>query len=44
MLALGNTSIRQIAFRTGFADQSHMARCVRRFMGVSPGAIFKNTK
>lgn len=38
---LHNTSIpiAEIAFRTGFSDQSHMTRALRRAFGATPGAI-----
>lgn len=32
-------SLAQIAFELGFAHQSHMARCMRRVLGVTPGAL-----
>ena len=32
-------SIAEIAARSGFADQSHLSRCMRRVLGVSPGTI-----
>jgi AraC family transcriptional regulator len=28
-----------IALKTGFADQSHMGRCMRRFAGQTPGEV-----
>jgi transcriptional regulator GlxA family with amidase domain len=28
-----------IALKTGFADQSHMGRCRRRFAGQTPGEV-----
>lgn len=31
------------AFETGFADQSHFARCFKRLMGTSPGRYLMNT-
>ena len=37
-LTSGVTTISQIAFATGFADQSHLGRIFKRFMGVSPAA------
>ena len=36
LLAEGKLSISQIAFETGFAHQSHLARHMRRVLGVSP--------
>lgn len=39
LLAEGKLSISQIAFETGFAHQSHLARHVRRVLGVSPRAL-----
>lgn len=39
LLAEGKLSISQIAFETGFAHQSHMARHMRRVLGVSPKAL-----
>jgi AraC family transcriptional regulator len=29
----------EVALRAGFANQSHMARCMRRFTGMTPGAL-----
>lgn len=42
LLAEGKMSISQIAFETGFAHQSHLARHMRRVMGISPRAL-RNT-
>ncbi len=28
-----------VALRMGFADQSHMARCMRRVLGMTPGEV-----
>lgn len=39
LLAEGKLSISQIAFETGFAHQSHLARHMRRVLGVSPKAL-----
>ena len=36
LLSEGKMSISQIAFETGFAHQSHLARHMRRVLGVSP--------
>ena len=32
-------SLAEIAFRTGFADQSHMGRHIRQLHGISPKAL-----
>jgi AraC family transcriptional regulator len=39
LIARGQASLAEIAAQTGFADQSHMARCMRRVLGVSPGEL-----
>ncbi|MEW6131046.1 MAG: AraC family transcriptional regulator [Acidobacteriota bacterium] len=39
LLTDGKLSISQIAFETGFAHQSHLARHMRRLLGVSPKAL-----
>lgn len=39
LLAEGKLSISQIAFETGFAHQSHLARHMRRVLGLSPKAL-----
>jgi AraC family transcriptional regulator len=36
-----DTSIAQIAMRSGFTDQSHLCRMLKRYAGVSPGQIRK---
>jgi len=35
----GRGSLAEIAARTGFADQSHLSRWVRRVHGVSPSDL-----
>jgi len=35
----GKKSISEVAVETGFADPSHMSRCMRRILGVSPSQI-----
>ncbi|WP_456662032.1 helix-turn-helix domain-containing protein [Bradyrhizobium sp. LB13.1] len=35
----GRSGLAKIAARTGFADQSHLSRWVRRVYGASPGKI-----
>jgi AraC-like DNA-binding protein/mannose-6-phosphate isomerase-like protein (cupin superfamily) len=32
-------AIAEVAFETGFADQSHLTRCFRRAFGVTPGSF-----
>jgi AraC family transcriptional regulator len=39
LLQQGRLSASQIALETGFAHQSHMARCMRRLLGVTPSAL-----
>ena len=39
LLGEGKLPISQIAFETGFAHQSHLARHMRRVLGVSPRAL-----
>ncbi|HJQ27162.1 MAG TPA: AraC family transcriptional regulator [Blastocatellia bacterium] len=39
LLSEGKLSISQIAMETGFAHQSHLARHMRRVLGVSPKAL-----
>ena len=39
LLAEGKMSISQIAFETGFAHQSHLARHMQRVLGVSPRTL-----
>jgi AraC family transcriptional regulator len=38
-LATGKFSLAEIASQAGFYDQSHMARCMRRVVGVTPAVI-----
>jgi AraC family transcriptional regulator len=37
LLRSGEKSIAQVAFDTGFADQSHFSRSFRQMMGTTPG-------
>jgi AraC family transcriptional regulator len=39
LLLRGELPASQIALEAGFAHQSHMARCMRRVLGVTPGAF-----
>lgn len=38
-LLAGGSSLTEIALETGFAHASHMARCMRRVLGLSPSQI-----
>ncbi|WP_394830301.1 AraC family transcriptional regulator [Pendulispora rubella] len=42
LLLEGGKSIVDVALETGFANPSHMARCMRRALGVSPSRIAKS--
>ena len=39
LLELGELSITQVALEVGFAHPSHMARCMRRLLGVTPSVL-----
>lgn len=39
LLSHGKTSLSEVALLAGFADQSHMARCMRRVIGVTPALV-----
>jgi AraC family transcriptional regulator len=39
LLRRGNLTLTAVASQAGFADQSHMSRCMRRVAGVSPQAL-----
>ena len=39
MLLAGDMPIAQVALETGFAHQSHLARCMRRIVGVTPAEV-----
>jgi AraC family transcriptional regulator len=39
MLLQGELSIAQVALETGFAHQSHLARCMRRIVGLTPAEV-----
>jgi AraC family transcriptional regulator len=44
MLSEGKLSISQIASESGFAHQSHLARHMRRMLGVTPNALRKQSE
>jgi AraC family transcriptional regulator len=39
LLLSGEMPMSRIALEAGFADQSHMANCMRRVLGLTPGAV-----
>jgi AraC family transcriptional regulator len=43
LLRSGDLSISQVALACGFAHQSHLARHMRRILGLSPTTVRKNT-
>lgn len=43
-LLLGGWPVARVAFETGFADQSHLARHFKRLVGVAPGSYARNSK
>ncbi|MCP3168284.1 AraC family transcriptional regulator [Myxococcus qinghaiensis] len=42
LLLRGEMPTGQVALEAGFSHQSHMARCMRRVLGVTPGAIVRS--
>jgi AraC family transcriptional regulator len=42
LLARGKLPASQVAQEAGFAHQSHMARCMRRVLGVTPTAVVRD--
>jgi AraC-like DNA-binding protein len=42
--AQAGTPLAHAAFLAGFADQSHLGRCARRFLGTSPGRLLKEQR
>jgi AraC family transcriptional regulator len=43
LLMQGNLPVSQVAFEAGFAHQSHMARSMRRVLGVTPATIARRS-
>jgi len=39
LLSNGSVELKDVAAKSGFADQSHMSRCMRRFVGLTPGEV-----
>lgn len=44
LLVEGKTPIAEIALRTGFADPSHLARWMRRLLGVTPAKLARDPR
>lgn len=44
LLQRGQRSLSEVALEAGFAHQSHMARCMRRVLGVTPNAIARSRR
>ena len=44
LLADGGLALADVALQAGFADESHMARHMRRIAGVSPGSVARNAR
>ena len=44
LLLRGDKSIAQVALAAGFAHQSHMARCMRRVIGVTPTEVLRSRR
>ena len=42
LLLQDELSASQVALEAGFSHQSHMARCMRRVLGVTPGAVARS--
>ncbi|WP_426752309.1 helix-turn-helix domain-containing protein [Myxococcus sp. Y35] len=42
LLLRGELSTGEVALEAGFSHQSHMARCMRRILGVTPGVIARS--
>lgn len=42
LLLLGQLTLSDIALQAGFSDQSHMARCMRRVIGVTPSDVLQS--
>jgi AraC family transcriptional regulator len=42
LLLRGALPASQVALDAGFSHQSHMARCMRRVLGITPAAIVKS--
>jgi len=41
LLSRGGARLSEVAVQAGFVDQSHMARCMRRILGMTPAAVVR---
>jgi len=44
MLTRGAAALSEVAQLSGFADQSHMARCMRRVLGITPSVLLRHAR
>jgi len=44
LISRGRLRLSAAALQAGFADQSHMARCMRRIRGVTPTDVVRNSR
>jgi len=44
LISAGRLRLSAAALQSGFADQSHMARCMRRIRGVTPSDVVRNAR
>jgi AraC family transcriptional regulator len=44
LLSRGKLKLSEVALQAGFADQSHMARSMRRVMGLTPASLLRRCK
>jgi len=44
LLSSGYAQLNEVALKAGFFDQSHMARCFRRVLGVTPAAVTRGSR
>jgi AraC family transcriptional regulator len=44
LLSQGKMPANQVALEAGFAHQSHMAQCMKRVLGITPGAIARTLR
>jgi AraC family transcriptional regulator len=41
LLSRGGARLSVVAVQAGFVDQSHMARCMRRILGMTPASVMR---